>query len=471
MSAATTAQDAVEPIDDPYTLHQKNIKEPPKGWRKSMRYFGPGLIMSASIVGSGELIATTAAGAEVGFALLWLVIISTFVKVAIQIELAKWSITTGQTGLTGFNRVPPKIGKAGWITWLWLLMAIAKITQMGGVAGGTAVALSLLFPFGGEPLNPTTLAIWTGIVVITSIAFLYSNKYGLIEAVSTALVVTFSLLTVVMALGLPFTPFAYGWEEIALGLSLTLPAVGVAIAMFGITGVGSDEITFYTYWVVEKGYASYTGPNDGSEEWKQRADGWIKVMKRDSWLSWVIYTSTTLGFYIMGAAVLHPQGLVPAGNDVITTLARMYTDLVGEWAMYAFLIAALAALASTLWAAVPSHSRLWANFFANVGAFDWQRDIKKRMLFIRIFTVFLPIAWGLMYLVFRAPVLMVQIGGIATGIFLLAVVVGTWYLRRTETDRSALGSKAWLVLLVISSAAIAVLGIYTVLTVFGLSLG
>ena len=27
--------------------------------------------------------------------------------------------------------------------------------------------------------------------------------------------------------------------------------------MFGITGVGADEITFYTYWCVEKGYARW----------------------------------------------------------------------------------------------------------------------------------------------------------------------------------------------------------------------
>ena len=104
---------------------------------------------------------------NVGCALLWLVILSTFVKVPIQIELAKWSITTGQTGLTGFNRVPPRVGRGGWMTWLWLLMAIAKITQMGGVVGGTAVALSMLFPFGGDPLNKTTLTIWT-IAVIAS---------------------------------------------------------------------------------------------------------------------------------------------------------------------------------------------------------------------------------------------------------------------------------------------------------------
>ena len=46
---------------DPYFLDSSGIKEPPRGWAQSLKYFGPGLILSASIVGSGELIATTTA--------------------------------------------------------------------------------------------------------------------------------------------------------------------------------------------------------------------------------------------------------------------------------------------------------------------------------------------------------------------------------------------------------------------------
>jgi hypothetical protein len=92
--------------------------------------------------------------------------------------------------------------------------------------------------------------------------------------------------------------------------------------MFGITGVGADEITFYTYWCVEKGYA----------RWARRANGWISVMYKDAMLSWFIYTFGTLAFFVMGAAVLQPQGLVPEGDAMITTLSRMYTDAIGEWA-------------------------------------------------------------------------------------------------------------------------------------------
>ena len=93
------------------------------------------------------------------------------------------------------------------------------------------------------------------------------------------------------------------------------------------------------------------------------------------------------------------------------------------------------------------------------------------MRWIRIFTIFLPIAWGLMYLVISSPVIMVMIGGAATGIFLLAVVAGTWYLRQTETDSTVLGSRAWLALLVISSSAIGLLGLYTIAGVFGFTIG
>src|SRR3712207_208531 len=275
--------------DDAYHLTPEGIKEPPKGWGPSIRYFGPGLILSASIVGSGELIATTTLGAQAGFAILWMVIFSTLVKVAVQIELARWTISTGEPALTGYNRVPPKFGRIGWVNVLWIIVALSKVLQIGGIVGGTAVAFSVLIPIGGDPLGFTSTLIWTIIVAGGSIALLYSNRYGLIERGAVSLVVIFSIVTIINAVGPLWTPFAYTPGHILSGLSFAIPAgaLGAAIAMFGITGVGADEITFYTYWCVEKGYARWTGPNDGSEEWARRANGWIKVMYKDAAVSWL----------------------------------------------------------------------------------------------------------------------------------------------------------------------------------------
>ena len=52
------------------------IQEPPTKFRSILTKIGPGLIIAGSIVGSGELIATTSTGAEAGFTLLWLITVS-----------------------------------------------------------------------------------------------------------------------------------------------------------------------------------------------------------------------------------------------------------------------------------------------------------------------------------------------------------------------------------------------------------
>jgi hypothetical protein len=189
-------------------------------------------------------------------------------------------------------------------------------------------------------------------------------------------------------------------------------------------------------------------------------------MYKDAFVSWIIYTFGTLAFFIMGAAVLHPQGLTPAGNEMITTLSRMYTDTLGAWASLLFLIGAVAVLGSTLWAAIPSWSRMYTNLLAEIGVVHWH-DTASRLRWIRGFTIGLPIVWAAAYLFIQSPVLMVQIGGVMTGIFLLGVVVAVWYLRRTEIDPRLYGGGLFNAVLVISSIAIVLLGIYTALSVFG----
>ena len=204
---------------DPYVLTPEGIKDPPVGWGASIRYLGPGMILSASIVGSGELIATTTLGAQVGFALLWMVIFSCAVKVAVQVEIARWTISTGVPSLTGYNRVPPVFGRIGWVNVLWIFLILSKILQVGGIVGGTAVALSIMIPLGGDGLSQTSITIWHIIVVASCIGILYSNRYGLIERGAFYLVVVFCIITIAIAFGLPFTPFAYSGGDVLGGLT------------------------------------------------------------------------------------------------------------------------------------------------------------------------------------------------------------------------------------------------------------
>src|SRR6185295_103545 len=91
---------------DPYQFYPEEVCKPPKGFWPILRRIGPGVVLSASIVGSGELIATTTLGAQVGYTVLWLIVLSCFAKVFVQAEIGRYTIATGETGLEAFDHVP-----------------------------------------------------------------------------------------------------------------------------------------------------------------------------------------------------------------------------------------------------------------------------------------------------------------------------------------------------------------------------
>jgi Mn2+/Fe2+ NRAMP family transporter len=57
---------------DPYALRPEDIEDPPPTAWRALSRLGPGMVLAAAIVGSGELIATTTLGAQAGYVALWL---------------------------------------------------------------------------------------------------------------------------------------------------------------------------------------------------------------------------------------------------------------------------------------------------------------------------------------------------------------------------------------------------------------
>jgi len=55
-------------------------------------------------------------------------------------------------------------------------------------------------------------------------------------------------------------------------------------------------------------------------------------MQWDAFSSMVIYTFATVAFYILGAAVLYPEGLDPEGNQMVYALSQPYVKVFGPWA-------------------------------------------------------------------------------------------------------------------------------------------
>ncbi|WP_306231555.1 Nramp family divalent metal transporter [Agrococcus beijingensis] len=453
---------------DPYVLSVDDIKAPPTTWRGRAKFLGPGMITSAAVVGSGELLTATALGAEVGFILLWLVLVSTFVKVWVQVELGRWSISTGRVAIDGYDDVPPRIGKRGWMAWLVLLMFVQFLTSQAGVITASAFAFSSLMPIGGgDPYGPVSIGSWVAILVAIAIAIHLSNRYEVVEKVSTALVFLVTAFAIATVFVIQGTEFAWTGADFADGMRFQIAAgaFGIALSMFGLTGVGAGEITAYTYWTVEKGYAAWTGPNDGSKAWTERARGWIKVMKLDAWVSWVVYTVATASFYILGAAVLHPQGLIPSGTEVMTDLSSIFDSAVGRWGAVVFLIGAGIALFKTIVANVPSLGRQVGNTLAIFGAFDW-KDRVKRDRWMRGIMIVMPIIWGLFGTVISSPLALVVLAGILNAVFLIGVAIATLYLSRKQTDPSVRDGKAFTVMLIISAAAIVFVGVMGLVNAF-----
>ncbi len=402
------------------------IADPPRSFGGMLRYLGPGFILTASIVGSGELIATTALGAEAGFVAMWVIIASCLVKVFVQLEFGKHAIHSGETTFEALNQLPgPKLGKGNWATWLWLLMMTIKPLQVGGIIGGVGLILNLLFP-------AVPVWVWVCLAAPTVSLMIFRGKYRFIEKLSLLMVGAFALFTFACVAGVQFTEFAMTREQIVEGLSfwngIPVAVVGVAIAAFGITGVGGDEIMAYNYWLLEKGYAARTGPREDTPEWTLRARGWIRVMYWDAFLSMLVYTFMTVAFYLLGAAILHAQGLRPEGFETVRTLSRMYTDSLGSWAETAFLVGAFFVLFSTLFAALAAWSRLFSDAFSSVGWIDY-RDPVSRGRMIAILSFFFPALWAVLFFFFKDPVFMVLAGGAITAAILLLVVVGAVHFR------------------------------------------
>ncbi len=129
------------------SLLSNTVSPPPTTLRGSLAYLGPGIILASSIVGSGELIATTAVGATAGFALLWLILIGCGVKVAAQIEIGRNTLTWGRTPLEAFDRVPgPRLAGRNWIWWGWAAMTVLILLQQGGIVAGVAQSLAAAVP-------------------------------------------------------------------------------------------------------------------------------------------------------------------------------------------------------------------------------------------------------------------------------------------------------------------------------------
>lgn len=526
-------------IADPYSRSASEFKEPPRGFRKTLRHLGPGMILAGSVVGSGELIITTKLGAVAGFGLLWFVLLSCLVKMVVQAELARYTIASGQTFLRIFNDLPGPRGKrpawltlpwmgwfvaasvvalatfvnldaeartagaacglgagviavsfAGasltrvlrqrrprprpesqtrptmnWFTWLWLGTKLLVFVNSAAILGGTGQVLEMVF---SGLLGEGGARYWSILLALVCGALLIVGTYSSLEKLLVILVSSFTLVTVVCTGMLHRTDFAVAWSDLGGGLSLGLPAemtttlVLTALAMYSGTGVAFGEMWNYTYWCVEKGYARSAGEPEPGSAWARRARGWIRVMYTDAAVTMVVYTASTICFYILGAAILNAQGLDPDGRETLSVLSSIFTDGLGPQAAGLFMVGAFFVLVSTVLSGAAGASRMLADVMGLIGLIDTS-DYSVRLRYIRIFVVVALLLYCIAYWLFENPPQMLLVtSSLIAAVMYPVLGLGTLYLRYRKVDARIIPggpTTAWLwvcgmILTVVSPAGI-----------------
>ncbi|BCS32311.1 hypothetical protein TBR22_A15210 [Luteitalea sp. TBR-22] len=442
---------------------------PPGTFTGRLGQLGPGLIISAAIVGSGELIVIPKLGATMGFTLLWFVVLGCVLKVFVQVELARHAIAHQETTLASLDTLPGPRWRVSWVLWAWLLMYCGTVLQIGGIIGGITMICGML----GLSWPPW---VWLVLTTLSGILLLVSGRYGPVERYATAMVAIFTLSAMVAVVALQWTEFhvtAAQWRE---GFTPHVPgSFTVAFAAFGVTGVGASELIYYPYWCLEKGYGRSVGPppeggawSAQRPAWTARALGWLGVMRLDAFVSMIIYTFATIAFYVLGAAILHKTARDVSDNDLIGRLADMYLRSLGEWSYVLFLVGALTVLYSTFFVATASNARLLVDVGGLLGVPAASvPTAEARRKAVQVACVLLPLASATAFVVWPQPVTLVLIGAMGQAVMLPLLAGAAVYFRHRRLPADLAPSYAWTVALWVSAALIALVGVYQFLRTVG----
>ena len=420
----------------------KAIREAPTGFSGLLRNIGPGVIVSGSVVGSGELLVTTRMGAEVGFVFLWGVILACLIKYAIQLELGRQCILRNSTTIEILDRVPgQRIKGVSWIAWLCVAGYFSVTVAVIGILGSVAGLMVTIFPFLPEQ-------IWAVVVFMGMSVLLWRGLYNDLETMVAALVATFSLVVIGSVLALQGTDYAISGAQIAAGFRFEMPSDGafVALAVMGSVGATAVELFMYPYWIVEKGYPSFVGPRQDSDEWRARYRGWMRVMMADAGVCTGIALVITCAYYLLGASVLNTLNVLPEGMKVVEQVSLIFTKSIGDWAYYIFMFGGFCTLFSTLLVFAASSGRIGADFLRRVGVAALSADDSYRR-WVRILQIGFPFLW-LVFILFDSRTLdFVLKGANANNLLLIPVAYGVLHLAMKTPERERMSMWTELALL------------------------
>ncbi|AZM55179.1 iron transporter [Streptomyces sp. WAC 01529] len=297
----------------------------PQPRKSSWKYIGPGIVVAATGVGAGDLVATLIAGSNFGYTLLWAAVIGCVVKISLAEAAGRWHLSTGTTLFDGWA----SLGR--WTTWFFVVYVVIWGYVYGAAAmSSSGLPLQALFP---DVMELKWWAILTGLV---GLVFVWFNKYAVFEKVMTVLVGVMFVVTVYLAVRV--TPHL---GEAFAGLLPVLPdekdSILNTLGLIGGVG-GTITLAAYGYWVNAKGWTN---------------TGWMKVMRLDNRVAYITTGVFVVAMLFVGAEMLHSANVAIASGDkglvqlsdilekeyggataklfLVGFFATSFTSLIGVW--------------------------------------------------------------------------------------------------------------------------------------------
>jgi hypothetical protein len=345
------------------------MPDPPRNY---WRLVGPGIVAGGVGLSSGEFVLWPFIASQVGLVLLWGAFVGVVTQFFLNMEVERYTLATGETALTGFNRF--------WKHW-GLVFAI--LVYFANLWPGWAISSATLatYLFGG---SATTIAVISLLVIGFSLTF----APVIYVALERLIFVKVAAVLVLVVLGVTFAIGPESWAALPAGLASigTVPQ-GLNIALiFGaiaFAGSGGGQNLCQSNWIRDKGFGMgqyvprLVSPVTGAAEAKSSVTSYIfeptpaNMARWHSWwrfanveqlLSFVLVTILTIGLTSMLAhSTLFGEPNLPNNVSFLQIEALRLESMVGRWFGVLFLAVGAFSLFGSAMGIIDYTSRLAAD--------------------------------------------------------------------------------------------------------------
>ena len=308
-----------------------------------LRNIGPGLLVTVGFIDPGNWASNFAAGSTFGYALLWVVTLSTLMLIVLQHNVAHLGIVTGLCLSEAATRYLPR-----WQSRpvLWSAMAASVSTSLAEILGA-AIALQMLF---GIPL-----VVGAAVSALLCLFLLFSNSYSRVEKGIIAFVslIGFSFL---YELTLTDTHWA---QAAASAVVPSLPEGSMLVVMSVLGAVVMPHNLFLHSEVIQSRQVNLAGEKEINHA--------LKYEFYDTLLAMTIGWAINSAMIVLAADTFFAQGKVV---EALPEAGHLLAPLLGGGAAIVFAVALLlAGISSTVTSGMAAGS-----IFA--GIYDEPYDVK-----------------------------------------------------------------------------------------------